>query len=198
MHSGNPAAIIRIDQKQNPRLRAGGLYRCRAPTRNSSIDEGPAKLTEDNIRARAESRKKIHSRAAKKAIDTDKIAKLVRMLASDRDGEVLAAVSALKRALGAGGADINDMSHAVAAGLKPRAPAKPNWGPQDPDLDYWQSMAWFCHANALHLRDHDRDYVHDVLLGRHFDDGRADATMMRRLRGIVATVKAARSAEDAW
>jgi hypothetical protein len=157
-------------------------------------------MAADNIRARAESRKNNRHRATQKTIDIEKVGKLVRLIASDRDGEVLAAVAALKRTLAAGGADINDMAAAIATGLAPRAPAKPpqHWGPPDPDLDWWQSMAWYGHANARYLRDDDRDYVQGVLLGRNFDDGRADAHMMRRLREIVAKVKAARCAEDAW
>lgn len=138
-------------------------------------------------RSNATSQKKVH---------TDKVAKLVRMLASDRDGEVLAAVAALKRTLGAGGADINDMADALVAGLKPRKPAVTSWSPPEPDQLNWQSMAWHCHFHSHRLRDDDRDYLVDVLLGRTgFDLGRATPELMRRLRSIVAKVKAVRSAE---
>jgi hypothetical protein len=60
-------------------------------------------MAADNVHARAIPRKKIQARIAKKAIDVDKIAKLVRLLASDRDGEVLATVAALKRTLDVAG-----------------------------------------------------------------------------------------------
>ena len=51
-------------------------------------------MADDNIRARTELRKNIRHPAtpkSKRTIDNDRVAKLVRMLASDRDGEVLAA-----------------------------------------------------------------------------------------------------------
>jgi hypothetical protein len=133
---------------------------------------------------------------SQKKVDADKVGKLVRMLASDKDGEVLAAVAALKRTLGAGGADINDMADALVAGLKPGKPERVSWEPPPPDLLNWESMSWHCHFHSHRLRDDDRDFVVDVLLGRAgFDLGRATPELMQRLRSIVAKVKAARSAE---
>jgi hypothetical protein len=137
--------------------------------------------------------------AKQNEIDTDKVAKLVRLLASDRDGEVLAAVAALKRTLGAGGADINDLAAALVAGLKPTTPERTSWAPPPPDLYNWESMAWYCHFHSHRLRDAERGFVVDVLLGREgFDLGRATTELMRRFRGIVAKVKASRSAEVRW
>jgi len=40
----------------------------------------------------------------------EKIAAVVRLLASDRDGEVIAAVNALKRTLASAGTDINGLA----------------------------------------------------------------------------------------
>lgn len=134
------------------------------------------------------------SRARKKIqIDVQKLAKLVRLLGSDKDGEQLATVAAIGRVLLAGDKSFSDLADAVTAGFekpKQRTPAK--WAPAAPDLDYWESMAWFGHYHRHHLSDGERDYVHDVLLGHHFDCGRADAAMMSRLRSIVATIEAAR------
>ena len=48
-----------------------------------------------------------------------KIAKLVAMLASDRDGEVLGAVRAIARTLKAASADFNDLAAAVARAEPP-------------------------------------------------------------------------------
>jgi hypothetical protein len=153
---------------------------------------------------RAIPRKKIQARIAKRAIEVDRIAKLVRLLASDRDGEVLAAVAALKRTLAAGGADINDMAAAMVVGLAPRSPAKPKqqqptrWAPPAPDTTYWESMAWWAHFYRQHLSTSDREYVAGTLLGENFDCGRADASMMHRLRNIVDKIEAARSADRDW
>jgi hypothetical protein len=133
------------------------------------------------------------------AVDTDRIGKLVRLLASDKDGEVLAAIAALKRLLDVADMDLNDLADVVVAGLKPRAPEKTNWGLPPPDLYNWESMGWWCHFHSHSLRDDDRDYVGDALLGRTgFDLGRATPELMQRLRSIVAKLKAALSADDRW
>ena len=131
-------------------------------------------------------------------VDADKVGKLVRLLASDRDGEVLAAVAALKRTLGAGGADLNDLADALVAGLKPRTPRTPErtpakWAPPPPDLYNWESMVQFCRFHGHRLRDDDREFVSDVLAGdTGFDLGRATPELMRRLRRIVSDIDAAR------
>ena len=132
-------------------------------------------------------------------IDTDRLAKLVRLLGSDKDGEVLAAIAALKRTLDIADMDLHDLADALVAGLKPRKPERSNWGPPEPDLHNWESMSWFCHFHSRHVQDHDRDYVVGVLLGRTgFDLGRATPELMRRLRDIVGRVQAARRAQDVW
>ena len=135
-------------------------------------------------------------------IDTVKVAKLVRLLASDKDGEVLAAVAALKRTLASGDADLNDLADSILAGAprKPRAPRAPaKWAPPTPDLHNWESMAHFCRFHGRHLRDDDREFVADVLAGdTGFDLGRATPELMRRLRRIVAEIEAARDAADWW
>jgi hypothetical protein len=59
-------------------------------------------------------------------------------------------------------------------------------------------MAWWSHYHRQHLSTSDREYVAGVLMGEHFDCGRADAGMMRRLRNIVDKIEAARSADSDW
>jgi hypothetical protein len=157
-------------------------------------------MTAETIHARAESRKNNRNRATQKpTIDTEKVAKLVRMLASDRDGEVLSAVGALRRTLGAGGADINDMAAAVVVGFKNSKRQQPTrWTPPEPNRHSWEALAWFAHYHRRHLTSVDADYVAGVLVGQHFNCGRATSGMMGRLRNIVDKVEAARSAADAW
>jgi hypothetical protein len=139
-----------------------------------------------------------------RAVDTDKVAKLVRMLASNHDGEVIASVVALRRTLGAAGLDLHDLADAAVAGLQPRSTAKQHshrtsWEPPPPDCDNWESMSWWLRYNSRYLHDDDRDYVIRALLGRTgFDLGRATPELMRRLRNLIAKVEAARSAEDRW
>jgi hypothetical protein len=128
------------------------------------------------------------------AVDTDRVAKLVRLLASDKDFEALAAIAALKRTLDVADMDLHDLADAVVAGLTLRAPER-SWEPSPPDLYNFESMSWYSHFHSRHLPDHDRDYVVGVLLGRTgFDLGRATPELMRRLRSIVAKIEAARGA----
>jgi hypothetical protein len=47
------------------------------------------------------------------ALASPRIAQLIRLLASDREGEVLAAVRALRRTLASAGADFHDLAQAV-------------------------------------------------------------------------------------
>jgi hypothetical protein len=140
----------------------------------------------------------------KKQIDT-KIGKLIRLLGSDKDGEVLAAVGALRRALRADGRDLHDLADAVALGLKPsttpassptparRPQSRPAWAPPDPDLDNWESMAWYAHFHRWRLRTEQRERVADYLLGVAFgdNDGRCAEWHMRELQSMVAAVRSA-------
>jgi hypothetical protein len=134
------------------------------------------------------------------AIDVDKLAKCIKLLASDREGEQTAAIAAIGRVLLAADKGFGDLAKAVMDGFakptKQRAPAR--WSPPVPDGDYWESMAWFSHYHRQHLSDRDKGYVRDVLMGLNFDCGRADSSMMRRLREIVAKIRAAQDADDRW
>jgi hypothetical protein len=131
------------------------------------------------------------------AIDVRKLTKLMRLLGTDKDGELLAAVAAIGRVLLASDMGFSDLADVVEAGFKPKRQQPTRWTPPAPDPDYWESLAWYAHFHRQHLATSDRDYVHDVLLGHHFDCGRADASMMWRLRNIVAKIEAAREA-DWW
>jgi hypothetical protein len=136
------------------------------------------------------SRNMTRRRAKTVEIDTGKIAKLVRLLASDKDGEVLATVGALTRVLQAGGRDWHDVAAIVESGLRPAQPTGSNlsrstWGPPDPDPGNWQSLAWFAH---YHGRDLPGYFVSDMLLGVG-DEGRIRASAMHELRRIVASLK---------
>ena len=81
---------------------------------------------------------------------TDK--KLLRMLSSDTDGEVLAAASAIKRTLAAEGSDI----HALADTLCRNGPKKSG----DKGSD-WHSIACDCQAHGLSQRE--QNFVADMV-----------------------------------
>jgi hypothetical protein len=149
------------------------------------------------VHDRAESRNTSKSLTVHKktAIDVPKIGKLIRLLASDSDGEVAGAVAALGRTLLAADMSFGDLAAAIEAGLDNPKPKKTKWTPPAPDLDYWESMCWWSHYFRHHLSDADKEYVAGTLMGRNFDCGRADAHMMRRLREIVAKIEAAQAGE---
>jgi hypothetical protein len=133
------------------------------------------------------------SRKRSAEIDTDKVGKLVRlMLSTDRDGEALAAVGALKRALDVAGLDCHAVADAIEAGLRPM-PQRPasTWGPPEPDLTNWQSMCWFLHFHRDRLRGDQRERVADYLLGTAFDEyeGVCTAEHLRELRQLVAIIR---------
>jgi len=151
-----------------------------------------------------DSARKLPRRVGKKApeIDVVKLTKLVRLLSTDQDGELLATVAAINRILTVAGLDFGDLADAVESGLMPRrTKAVAKRSPPEPDLDYWESMAWWCHYQRHHLlSENDRGYLQEVLLGdpRHFDCGRVPRDMMDRLRGIVAKIRDARSSAEDW
>ena len=135
------------------------------------------------------------------AIDVNKLKKLVTLLSTDQDGEQLGAVAAIQRVLAVAGLGFGDLADAVATGLMPRrTKAVASWSPPEPDLDSWEAMAWWCHYHRHHLRDGDKQYLHEVLLGdpRHFDCGRVPRHTMDHLRGIVAKIRAAQRADNDW
>ena len=127
---------------------------------------------------------------AKSKIDTGKIAKLIRLLGSDKPGEVIAAAAALKRMLAASGKDLHDLAAAAVAGLRPAPPQRQVqvWGPPAPRPGDWQSMCWYLHHHRLDLRPDDRAFVEDCLLGR-FEGGVVRDWHLTRLRGLVAIVQ---------
>lgn len=130
------------------------------------------------------------SRAKPAARDPSKLAKLVRLLGSDKPGEVVAAAAALRRGLEAAGLDFHDLADAVEAGLRPAEP-RPPWGPRGPSTDNWESMAWFAHHHRHRLPVQEREFVEDMLLGRGQHYGRVTEWHLRRLREIVRGLKAA-------
>jgi len=134
--------------------------------------------------------------------DTGKIGKLIRLLGSDKDGEVLAAVGALRRALRADGRDLHDLADAVALWLNQLPPApepapqrswsRSSYAPPNPDPDNWETMCWYLHYFRFQLRKEDREKVADYLLGVGFFEGRCTEGDLRYLRRLVASVQAAR------
>jgi hypothetical protein len=150
----------------------------------------------------ARSRVQARSRRSRKKpadIDTDKIGKLLRLtLSTDKEGEQLAAMSALKRALQKAGLDCHAIADAVERGLKSAESASTprrrstSWAPPLPSPDDWQAMAWFCHFHRFQLRSYQQERVADYLLGVAFDesDGQCRRHHLQELQGMVDSISA--------
>ncbi len=81
-----------------------------------------------------------------------KIRKLILLLGSSHDGEVVAAARALVRHLVAGGRDLHDLAAAVTA--------SPSF---IPDAHDWRSLALACLARQSKLRSRDRSFLQCIL-----------------------------------
>jgi hypothetical protein len=135
------------------------------------------------------------SRRHSSAFDVRKIGKLIRLLGSDKAGEVVAAAAALRRSLAAGGRDLHDLAEAAEAGLQhphTRLQPRTSWSPPLPSLRDWQAMAWYAHYHADILNWQEREFVADMLLGQGegFDDGAVCDWALRDLRSIVGRLQA--------
>jgi hypothetical protein len=86
----------------------------------------------------------------------DKLSKLVRILTSDRDGEVVAAARSISRTLKSAGLDI----HVLAAVIE-RADA----GNATPNRPAWHSVACECAAHPERLRsEKERAFIADMVV----------------------------------
>src|SRR5215831_1663978 len=109
----------------------------------------------------------------------EKIAAVVRLLASDRDGEVIAAVNALKRTLASAGTDINGLALGIGnlgkSTVVPDEIKKKIWdaavqhtenrlhgGDDFRSTDgkpTWEQVALFCQRNKHRLNPNTHDFV---------------------------------------
>jgi hypothetical protein len=94
----------------------------------------------------------------------DKLGKLLRLLSSDKDGEVLAATAAIKRTLAIEGLDIHSLADALCR-PQPRVEARTQRAPHETadDTTDWHSVACECeaHGNVLNLRE--QQFVLDMV-----------------------------------
>jgi len=88
--------------------------------------------------------------------DQDKLAKLVLMLSSDRDGEVVAAARAIGRSLRAVGTDWHELARKLTVPAHSRRPP-----PHDADHGdaNWRALRDFCLDRDFLLRPREREFV---------------------------------------
>jgi hypothetical protein len=83
------------------------------------------------------------------------IGKLVRLLGSNRDGEVVAAVRALRRVLDGAGLDLHDLAQVIEVG-----------DVDDDDGDGWRGMATRCSASPDAMSAQEQAFISNILRWR--------------------------------
>ena len=92
---------------------------------------------------------------------TARLGKLIRLLSSDRPGEVVAAAGAINRALRAAGLDIHRLADVVE-----RSPLVPGQTPPTPRDDStagdWRAMRRFCAGHDALLSAREKEFIADI------------------------------------
>ena len=91
------------------------------------------------------------------------LAKLVRLLSSDKDGEVLAAALAIKRTLAAEGSDIHALADALCRPQPQQKEEPQRPPPPPPGEDDWHAMSCECQAHGERLSQREQDFVDDMV-----------------------------------
>jgi hypothetical protein len=109
-----------------------------------------------------------------------KVAKLIRLLASDKPGEALAAISAIRRTLAGAGLDLNDLAHVIETAGEIKT--APKVMPSDETIDWQQFAACIFREHAAELNEKEVTFVHT--LSRW--DGLPSLKQQKWLRDIAA------------
>jgi hypothetical protein len=157
-----------VGRLQKIRVYPGALKK-RNPAGQGGVAYSVPDFQSGLITAGSGGRQELSTARSRNKIDAKKLAKLLRLLASDKDGEVLAAVEAIKRTLDLADLDFHDLADVVTAGFKKpekqRTLAK--WSPPAPDTSYWESMAWWAHYHRQYLSTDDRKWYRRESISLH-------------------------------
>jgi hypothetical protein len=88
---------------------------------------------------------------------SDRLAKLIRLLASDQAGEVVAAAAAIKRALAAEGTDLNAFADAL---IRPQPTQEPRPPPREAN---WHRVACECQARSNRLSQREQAFIDSIV-----------------------------------
>lgn len=88
------------------------------------------------------------------------VAKLIRLLGSDKDGEIVASVHALRRVLAGAGLTLHDLAGAI------ELPAQSHHQHIDDDADDWRGMAHVCAQHPYVLSEREREFVATMMRWR--------------------------------
>jgi hypothetical protein len=86
----------------------------------------------------------------------ERLEKLLRMLSSDKDGEVVNAVRAIGRALQASGDDWHGLARRLSAPAKAQTAEQPR---QNTD---WRAMREFCMQHDSRLRKNEHEFLDNI------------------------------------
>jgi hypothetical protein len=94
---------------------------------------------------------------------TVRLGKLIRLLSSDRPGEMVAAAGAITRALQAAGSDIHALADIVE-----RASLVPQQTPSTPDDDErpWREIRRWCADHGESLSEREREFIDSLAYWR--------------------------------
>jgi hypothetical protein len=92
----------------------------------------------------------------------NKLSKLLRLLSSDKDGEVLAATAAIKRTLAAEGLDIHSFADAALCRPEPRVETRARSHETADETD-WHSVACECDARSHILSEREQQFISDMV-----------------------------------
>ena len=92
---------------------------------------------------------------------TARLGKLIRLLASDKSGEVVAAASAITRALATAGLDIHRLADVAERGLS--VPGQTTPPPRDDSTaGDWRAMRRFCADHDALMSAREREFIADI------------------------------------
>ena len=110
----------------------------------------------------------------------DKLSKLVRMLTSDHDGEVVAAARSINRTLESAGLDIHVLAAVIERGSA---------GNAMPNAPAWHSVACECAAHPRRLRsEKERAFIADMVVWTKLG-GEPTERQAKWLRSIYVRVR---------
>ena len=121
-----------------------------------------------------------------------RIGALLRLsLSTDKPGEAVAALAALRRALGSAGLDLYQLAGAVEKGLQTPPAAPPprprQEPPQEPSRD-WRAEVKYCHRHRDRLAEHECGLIDTLMKWR----GTPTPKQLEWLGRIVQRIKAAK------
>ena len=118
-----------------------------------------------------------------------KLAKLIPLLSSDKDGEVVATARAIGRTLKNAGLDFHTLAHAIDAEPKVVVIYRDRSAPAEPDT--WGALARWCRDNDRGvLGSKEREFVRDIA-PRLICDGEPSEKQAAWLRAIYAKLRKA-------